>query len=81
MKVTLALMVIALIVIGLNISKNPIQYACGHCKARFNIKMLSYFFTVQRSGKKYLKCPECGKRSWAASETGREGGLFRKFRW
>lgn len=40
-------------------------YQCPNCGKRFEISVASNFLGPNGGTRKYLKCPECGKRSWA----------------
>ena len=39
-------------------------YACEKCGHRFKPKFKAYFFSVHTVMKRWLKCPECGERSF-----------------
>jgi DNA-directed RNA polymerase subunit RPC12/RpoP len=39
-------------------------YRCSECGAEFEISALVDFISPQVPDKKYLKCPQCGKRAW-----------------
>jgi len=40
-------------------------YKCSRCGCEFEISLLTYFINPHGPGWKYLKCPECKKRSRA----------------
>ena len=40
-------------------------YRCPACRHEFEISVLSDLASPQLPGKKYLQCPQCGKRNWA----------------
>jgi len=40
-------------------------YCCGHCGAEFEISAFTDFISPHTVQSKYLRCPQCGKRSWA----------------
>jgi DNA-directed RNA polymerase subunit RPC12/RpoP len=40
-------------------------YCCGHCGAEFEISTFTDFISPHILEAKYLRCPQCGKRSWA----------------
>jgi hypothetical protein len=40
-------------------------YRCPACLHEFEISALRDFISPHGFGRKYLKCPACGKRSWA----------------
>jgi len=40
-------------------------YRCARCGHEFEISILTYFISPHGPGWKYLKCPECQKRSRA----------------
>lgn len=41
-------------------------YRCPACGQEFEISILADFISPQVPDKKYLKCPHCGRREWAA---------------
>lgn len=43
---------------------NAGTYECGHCKSRFVPTKGAYAAGMHTLTKRYLKCPECGKKSW-----------------
>ncbi|MCJ7617108.1 MAG: hypothetical protein MUO43_11295 [Desulfobacterales bacterium] len=40
-------------------------YRCPACEHEFEISVFTDFVSPQVPDKKYLKCPQCGKRNWA----------------
>jgi DNA-directed RNA polymerase subunit RPC12/RpoP len=40
-------------------------YRCGKCGHEFQINALQDLIGPHTLAKKYVKCPQCGKRSWA----------------
>jgi DNA-directed RNA polymerase subunit RPC12/RpoP len=42
-------------------------YRCGHCGREFVVSAWKDAFSPHMLETKYLRCPECGKRSWAKS--------------
>jgi DNA-directed RNA polymerase subunit RPC12/RpoP len=40
-------------------------YCCGQCGAEFKISTFKDFISPHALTLKYLRCPQCGKRSWA----------------
>ncbi len=44
---------------------NHTAYRCPVCGSEFEIAVLTDFAGPQIPDKKYLKCPQCGKRNWA----------------
>jgi DNA-directed RNA polymerase subunit RPC12/RpoP len=40
-------------------------YKCRNCSEIFEISVMTNFLGPNAGTKKYLKCPNCGKRSWA----------------
>jgi len=45
-------------------------YVCKECKHNFRINFYKDLFAPQTTTTKYLKCPKCGKKTWA-KETNR----------
>lgn len=63
-------------------SKHSREYICGNCKKIYEISFLLYLLSIQRrSGDKYLKCPQCGKRSWAKPTTVKPKTLLGRLKW
>ena len=44
---------------------NNTAYRCPQCGHEFEISVLTDFISPHTTTKKYLKCPQCGKRKWA----------------
>ena len=44
---------------------NSTAYRCPECGHEFEISVLTDFISPHTPNKKYLKCPQCGKRKWA----------------
>ena len=40
-------------------------YCCGECGTEFEISTFQDFISPHALTVKYLRCPQCGKRSWA----------------
>jgi DNA-directed RNA polymerase subunit RPC12/RpoP len=40
-------------------------YRCPACKHEFEISVFTDFVSPHVPDKKYLQCPQCGKRNWA----------------
>jgi DNA-directed RNA polymerase subunit RPC12/RpoP len=40
-------------------------YRCPACGHEFEISTLTDFLSPHTTSKKFLKCPQCGKRKWA----------------
>ena len=47
-------------------------YECQHCKERFVPTMKDYILATHVFGKRRLKCPHCGKRSYCKKRLSRE---------
>lgn len=41
------------------------DYQCGNCGNTFSPSVWALVLTPHRFGSKLLKCPKCGKRTWA----------------
>ncbi len=48
----------------LRIEQKAGYYECGHCKHKYVPKYSSVFFAMHTGRTRYMKCPECHKRSW-----------------
>jgi DNA-directed RNA polymerase subunit RPC12/RpoP len=44
---------------------NNTAYRCPECGHEFEISVLTDFLSPHTTSKKFLKCPQCGKRKWA----------------
>ena len=44
---------------------NSTAYRCPVCGHEFEISVLTDFISPHTTSKKFLKCPQCGKRKWA----------------
>jgi DNA-directed RNA polymerase subunit RPC12/RpoP len=44
---------------------NSTAYRCSGCDHEFEISTLADLISPHIPNKKYLKCPQCGKRNWA----------------
>ena len=66
---------VALILIGLaplliatpfmlKIEQSAGYYECKECKHRYIPKYISVFWAMHMGRTRYMKCPECGKKSW-----------------
>jgi len=44
---------------------NNTAYRCSACGYEFEISVFTDFASIQIPVRKYLKCPQCGKRNWA----------------
>lgn len=44
---------------------NNTAYRCPECGHEFEISVMTDFISPHTTSKKYLKCPQCGKRKWA----------------
>ena len=64
--VVIIVSVIAIIIAfyGLKLEIEAGYYECKHCRNRFKIKYLEGFLAPHIHTIRYLKCKECGKRSW-----------------
>ena len=50
---------------GLKLEVDAGYYECKNCHNRFTIKYFSAMIAPHINTTRYLKCPKCGKRSWA----------------
>lgn len=51
-------------VYALRIEQTAGYYQCAKCGHRYVPKYSSVFFAMHMNRTRYMKCPECGKRSW-----------------
>lgn len=49
---------------GLKIEQTAGYYECQQCYHRYVPKYSSVFFAMHVNRTRYMKCPQCGKRSW-----------------
>lgn len=49
---------------GLRIEQVAGYYECQNCGCRYVPSYRSVFFAMHMNRTRYMKCPECGKRSW-----------------
>lgn len=42
------------------------DYQCEKCGARFNLQPLIAVFSLHMMGKKFVKCPNCGRWCWVS---------------
>jgi DNA-directed RNA polymerase subunit RPC12/RpoP len=52
------------IIVQAVVSKN-FNYKCGNCGNEFSISPVTGVLTPHNMGRKLLKCPSCGKITWA----------------
>lgn len=50
--------------IAISIERNAGFYQCAHCHHRYIPSFKSFFFSMHIGRTRYLKCPNCKKRSW-----------------
>lgn len=64
--ITIGGFVIALIVafFGIHIETKAGYYECKHCRYKYVPKIKSVLFAMHIGTTRYMKCPECGKKSW-----------------
>ncbi len=44
---------------------NSTAYRCSACSSEFEISVLTDLVSPHWGSRKYLRCPECGRRDWA----------------
>lgn len=68
-KVILISLAIVLMFIGISfallIETEAGYYECGHCHNKYVPKYLQVYGAVHIGTTRYLKCPQCGRRSWS----------------
>ena len=60
----LVIVIFSLFLLVLRHSKTT-GYVCKNCGGRFNITPIIDFVSPHMTDSKYLKCPHCGKKTWA----------------
>ncbi len=60
------------IAFALKIETETGYYLCRKCKYRFVPSFFQVFFAMHNATTRYLKCPECNKRSWCIKVLGRK---------
>ncbi|MGN0374018.1 MAG: DNA-binding protein [Blautia sp.] len=51
--------------VALWLEKDAGYYECTHCGHRYIPTIRSVFLAVHYGRNRYMKCPECGKKSWS----------------
>ncbi len=49
---------------ALKIERNAGYYECSHCHYRYTPDFSSVLMAMHKGRTRYMKCPECGKKSW-----------------
>ena len=57
-------MILTVGLIAIGIEQKAGYYECGECGCRYMPRYRQTFFAPHMGRSRYLKCPECGKRSW-----------------
>ncbi|EGW41991.1 hypothetical protein DOT_0051 [Desulfosporosinus sp. OT] len=42
------------------------EYQCGKCQGKFDLPILKAILSIPIMGRKYVKCPKCGKWGWVS---------------
>ena len=62
------IVIVAIIVIAFFMQKwrvSNFEYKCGKCGAKFDLPAIKAVFSPHVFGSKLVRCPECGKMTWA----------------
>lgn len=57
---------------ALRIEQKAGYYECRHCHHKYVPTYSSVFFAMHINRTRYMKCPECGKRSWQKKVTSKD---------
>ena len=57
-------MILTVGLIAVGIEQKAGYYECGECGCRYMPRYWPTFFSPHMGRTRYMKCPECGKRSW-----------------
>lgn len=57
--------IIVVVVIWQAVLNRSIDYKCGNCGKEFSIPPVKGALAPHSMGRKLVKCPSCGKRTWA----------------
>ena len=65
--ITIVVIVVALVValVMQAIINRKYDFLCKDCGARFSLPLMRSAFTRQMAGRRYVKCPKCGKKGYA----------------
>ena len=62
--VSALVMILAVGIIAIGIEQKAGYYECGECGCRYMPRYWQTFLAPHMGRTRYMKCPECGKRSW-----------------
>ena len=62
--VSALVMILAVGIIAIGIEQKAGYYECGECSCRYMPRYWQTFLAPHMGRTRYMKCPECGKRSW-----------------
>lgn len=67
-RVLLFVLAFALLIVGvgtcLRIEQKAGYYECQHCGHKYVPSYQQVFFAMNNGRTRYMKCPECGQKSW-----------------
>lgn len=66
-------MILAVAFIAVGIEQKAGYYECQHCHIRYVPTYKSVNLAIHRVRTRYMKCPECGQRSWQKKVLTKEG--------
>ena len=64
---TAFLVIAAALVVGLSVQgwiARNFEYKCPNCGNRFSLSLFAGALSPHAMGRKWVRCPRCGKRSW-----------------
>jgi hypothetical protein len=65
--IVIPVVLVLAVLVQSQVSKN-FDYQCANCGTRLNPSALAVALAPHMFGKKLLRCPNCGKTTWAAAE-------------
>ena len=74
---TALVFIAAALIVGLSIQgwiARHFEYECNNCGNRFSLSLLAGVLAPHAMGKKWVRCPRCGRRSWVYPVPRNSGG-------
>ena len=60
----LSLLFLAILVFALIVYLRSVEFFCTKCETQFKAKNIDVILGVHTLSKRYLRCPNCGEKSW-----------------
>lgn len=65
MKGSVVALAVVVAIMALSWRTRNYDYQCGKCGRKFNLTVWKAAISAHIMGNRYVKCPNCGKWSWA----------------